>query len=142
MRPSFIKRLMAGLSVLGALSFLPHANAEVKLDFWHSYVHQPSGVIHYSFQIASYKRGIFFGSCGLSTRSLQWEYDIDLAGAGPVYQKDNITVTSEARRIQIVSGDIRIGSKQGEATINLRVKSSGSEADFYGNGTHSIKKLN
>jgi hypothetical protein len=115
--------------------------AEMKLDFWHSYIHQPSGVIHYSFQIANYKRGIFFGSCGPSTRSLQWAFDIDLAGKGPTYNKDQIKVTSDTKRVEVVSGTVTIEAGERDATINLRVKSSGSEIQFTANGTHRIVKL-
>jgi len=114
--------------------------AETKLDFWHSYV-QPSGVTHYSFHIASYKRGIFFGSCGPSTRALQWEFDIDLAGKGPTYGKGQIRITSETRPVEVVSGTVSLGQGEITATIQLRVKISDVEREFIGNGTHSIKKL-
>ena len=115
--------------------------AEIKLDFWHSYIHQPSGVVHYSFQIANYKRGIFFGSCGPSTRSLQWQFDIDLAGKGPVYNKDDIKITSDAKAVEVVSGTVTIGAGGRDATINLQVKASGSDTPFAGNGAHRIAKL-
>jgi len=135
----FLSRLILGACAL--FFWTASTRAETKLDFWHSYVHQPSGVVHYSFQIASYKRGIFFGSCGPSTRSLQWEFDIDLAGKGPVYNKDQIAITSETKKMEIVSGTITIGESQREATINLRVKPAGSEVEFAGNGTHPIVKI-
>jgi hypothetical protein len=134
-------RLLQLAIILAAGSFTHFAHAETKLDFWHSYVHQPSGVIHYSFQIASYKRGLFFGSCGPSTRSLQWEYDIDLAGTGPVYQKDQIAITSEGKTVEIVSGTIMIEPKRNEATLGLQIKSSGTNLTFPGNGTHRVVKL-
>jgi hypothetical protein len=130
---------LAIILTVGSLSNF--AQGETKLDFWHSYIHQPSGAIHYSFQIASYKRGLFFGSCGPSTRSLQWEYDIDLAGAGPVYRKDQIAITSEAKRVELFSGTITIDLRRHEATINLQIKSSGSDVSFPGNGTNQIVKL-
>ena len=123
------------------LCFATSVRAETKLDFWHSYIHQPSGVIHYSFQIANYKRGIFFGSCGPSTRSLQWEFDIDLAGKGPTYSNDQIKITSDANPVEVVSGTITIGADQRDAKITLRVKVSGSELQFPANGTHRIVKL-
>ncbi len=123
-----------------ALLFTPQsARGETKLDFWHSYI-QPNGVLHYSFQIASYKRGIFFGSCGPSTRSLQWEYDIDLAGKGPVYQKEQIVITSEGKPIEVLSGTITVDPKLNDATINLRVKVSGTGLSFPANGLHRIRK--
>jgi hypothetical protein len=134
------KRVNLAACCLLSLATLP-ARAETKLDFWHSYVHQPSGVVHYSFQIASYKRGIFFGSCGPSTRALQWEFDIDLAGTGPVYNKDQINVTSEGQKVEVVAGNIALDSTQREATISLRVKASGTEIEFAGNGKHRIIKL-
>jgi hypothetical protein len=117
------------------------AHAETKLDSWHSYTHQPSGVIHYSFHIASYKRGLFFGSCGPSTRSLQWEYDIDLAGNAPVYQKDQMTNTREGKKVEVDSGTITLDQKQRETRIELRIKTSNVATEFAGNGTDRIGKL-
>jgi hypothetical protein len=134
-------RLKAWFCGFILVSFLASAMGETKLDFWHSYVHQPSGVIHYSFQIASYKRGLFFGSCGPSTRSLQWEYDIDLAGPGPVYGKDQIKVTSDTKPVGVVSGTIRYDAKRDVAALDLRVQSASGESAFPGNGAHSIKKI-
>ena len=116
------------------------ARGETKLDFWHSYIHQPSRVIHYSFQIARYKRGLFFGSCGPSTRSLQWEYDIDLSGPGPVYQAGQIAITSDLKKVDIASGSISIDAAHEHATVNLRLKSGAGVVEFPGNGTHPIKK--
>jgi len=128
--------------LLGLLLFATAgARAETKLDFWHSYRHQPSGVVHYSFQIANYKRGLFFGSCGPSTRSLQWEYDIDLAGPGPIYQGEQIAINSDGKKIEVASGKIVISSKDQQATIELKVKSGTVVLAFPGNGSHPIKKL-
>jgi hypothetical protein len=136
-RAKLFRSLLAGLVLFLGCS----ACAEVKLDFWHSYTHQPSGVVHYSFQIASYKRGLFFGSCGPSTRSLQWEYDIDLAGTGPAYQANQIVVTSEGKPVQVINGTITVGQGKKQAVIVLRVKLSSSESSFQGNGTFRIEKL-
>lgn len=133
-------RAIQWLVVFTVASFEWAVHAETNLDFWHSYI-QPNGVVHYSFQIACYKRGLFFGSCGPSTRSLQWEYDIDLAGKGPVYQKEQIAITSEGKQVEVLSGTITVSPKAGEATINLKVKLSGAELEFIGNGIHAIKKL-
>jgi hypothetical protein len=115
------------------------AEAETKVDFWHSYK-PPGGPIHYSFRIASYKRGIFFGSCGPSTRSLQWEYDIDLAGPGPNYQKEQVNITSAGKRIDVVAGTISIDVRQRETSIRLQVHGKAGVADFLGNGRHSIRE--
>ena len=135
------KNLILWLLICGLACLATVARAETKLDFWHSYIHQPSGVLHYSFRIASYKRGLFFGSCGPSTRSLQWEYDIDLAGKGPVYQKDQINITSEGKKIELVSGTLSLTPDTSQATINLRVNLSGADLGFAGNGSHQIKRL-
>ena len=136
-RSRLFRFLIAGLAMFIAWS----ACAEVKLDFWHSYTHQPSGVIHYSFQIASYKRGLFFGSCGPSTRSLQWEYDIDLNGPGPTYHAADIVVTSDGKAVQVLDGTIAIGAGQKEATIALRVKGPSGVSSFPAKGTFLIRKI-
>ncbi|HZR18514.1 MAG TPA: hypothetical protein VFE51_14570 [Verrucomicrobiae bacterium] len=132
--------LARGLFLAGVILCQSLAHAETRLDFWHSYS-PPTGIVHYSFQLASYKRGVFFGSCGPSTRSLKWEYDIDLEGIGPVYTKEQIKITSDAKPIEIVSGTISIEAKQSEANLRLRVRSAGGDSEFVGNGTHRIKKL-
>src|SRR5258706_15729232 len=72
---SFLAILFASASV----------HAATKLDFWHSYGHQPGGTTHFAFHLASYKRGLFFGSSGPSTMSLDWSFDFDLSGDGPIY---------------------------------------------------------
>src|SRR5258708_38519349 len=118
------RRLKAWSCGLVLLSFLASAMGETKLDFWHSYVHQPSGLIHYSFQIASYKRGLFFGSCGPCTRSLQWEYDIDLSGPGPVYQKEQIGMRFDLRPVEVVAGTIRVDSASSHVVFDLRLQNT------------------
>jgi len=134
-------RLFRCFAVVSAFWSVQLAHAETKLDFWHSYIHNPSGVIHYSFQIASYKRGLFFGSCGPSTRSLQWEYNIDLAGPGPIYQVNQMSITSALNKVELDSGSISIDSKSNQATIHLRVKSAAVTSDLPANGTFPIKKI-
>ncbi len=134
------RRLKAWSCGLVLLSFLASAVGETKLDFWHSYVHQPSGVIHYSFQIASYKRGLFFGSCGPCTRSLQWEYDLDLSGPGPLYQKEQIAMRSDLKPVEVVAGTIRVDSSSSHVVFDLRLQNTNSIA-FPGNGTYLIKRL-
>ena len=136
-----VQKLFQWFVICGVALLATIARGETKLDFWHSYIHQPDGVIHYSFRIASYKRGLFFGSCGPSTRSLQWEYDIDLAGKGPLYQKDQINITSEGKKIEVISGTITLSPDTSQATFILRVHLSGADLDFAGNGSHQIKRL-
>jgi hypothetical protein len=127
--------------LLTSLCAPAEAHAGTALDFWHSYVHAPDAVRHSSFRLTNYKRGLFFGSCGPSTKSLQWAYDIDLAGPGPAYEKDLIKITEDGKGIELLSGSIAIDLKREQATINLCVKVLGAPKDFKGNGLHRIKKL-
>jgi len=133
--------LFQRILAIGLLCVVANALAGTELDFWHSYTHQPSGVKHFSFHIANYKRGLFFGSCGPSTRSLQWEYEVDLAGVGPDYGKDKIIITTEGKRVEIASGTIAFDFGAHSAKIDLRIQSEGVPKDFPGNGTHRIKKI-
>jgi hypothetical protein len=138
-RPTWILKFLSALLFFGLAR---NSNAaETKLDFWHSYLHNPSGVTHYSFHLASYKRGLFFGSCGPSTRSLQWEYEVDLAGAGPAYEASKITVTSEGKKIDVASGTIKIDLPNNKATIDLRVVGGNATNSFGGNGAYRITKI-
>ncbi len=107
---------------------------------WHSYVH-PSGQIHYSLHLASYKRGIFFGSCGPSTYSLQWEYRIDLKGAGPSYRRENIEMLDgDLHRIPVASGSILLDGEKRSAKIDISVLQDSNVRPFAHNGTYAMKK--
>ncbi len=107
---------------------------------YHSYVHNPSGRIHYVLHLADYERGLFFGSCGPSTRSLQWEYTIELAGPGPSYGRNEIEVTDgNLRRLPVASGGVTLDPAKRTAAINLVV--SGPETGaFRGNGTFLLRQ--
>jgi len=136
-----IRRRALGLC-LALVLFSPGANASTVLDFWHSYVPPQTGVKHYSFHLANYKRGIFFGSCGLSTKSQQWAFSIDLTGEGPTYEKDQTTISDDnAKPLKIVAGQIRINPTQNTAQIDLLVETAGATNKFIGNGTYKIKKV-
>jgi hypothetical protein len=141
-----IRKLLSLALVACFLSSAASARAGTELNFWHSYVHQPSGVTHFSFHIANYKRGLFFGSCGPSTRSLQWGYDVDLAGSGPLYTSDEIKLELDGKRIPVASGTISIDPNQQQATIQLQITQPGTNqpvnpANFKGNGTHRIQRI-
>ena len=126
-----------GVLLLAAAS----ATAGTELDSWHSYRHQPSGVVHYGFHLASFKRGLFVGSCGFSTKSLRWGFDFDLAGPGPVYQKEEVKVSTEDRSsLKVISGQITIDPRL-QATIGLVVEEAGIQRQFIGNGKYRIHKL-
>ncbi len=107
---------------------------------WHSYVH-PSGQIHYSLHLASYRRGIFFGSCGPSTYSLQWEYRIDLQGAGPGYTRDAITLQDgDFHRLMVDSGAIVLDLDRKSAKIDLAVLQDSKARPFPHNGIFTMSK--
>jgi hypothetical protein len=106
----------------------------------HSYVHSPSGQVHFVFHLANYRRGLFFGSCGPSTRSLQWEYSIELTGAGPAYGTNKIEIKdSNFQMVPLDSGSIQVDQNTHKATISLKVKPGFQAMDFIGNGTFNLK---
>lgn len=108
---------------------------------WHSYIHSPSGQIHYVLDLARYKRGLFFGSCGPATRSLQWEYNIELSGAGPRYPKEAIELQdSNYHPLSLDSGFIVLDPAKRTATINLAVIQDSKVKLFPHNGTYRLQK--
>ncbi len=112
------------------------------LNFWHVYTPPLTGEPHYGFHLTDYKRGLFFGSCGISTRSLRWTYQFDLAGKREIYTPAQITLTTEvAMPVKIVSGRISVDAKQAKAEIALQIEQGGVTNAFVGNGTYSIIKL-
>ena len=116
--------------------------AGTTLDFWHSYVHAQSHQTHYSFHIAQYKRGLFWGSCGPSTKSLQWSFNVDLAGEGPVFPSAQLTVSDDnGKSVHVVSGQVVTDLKRLKARIEIEIESAGNTNKFIGNGEYSIKKI-
>ena len=124
-----------------ALSLLPiETQASVQLTS-HAYVQSPSGQTHVVFHLVNYKRGLFFGSCGPSTRSLRWEYYLEMKGNGPNYAKDDIAVKDgEYRLIPIESGSITIDPKTHQARISLEIKQDSVAKAFIGNGEYKIRQ--
>jgi hypothetical protein len=115
------------------------AEAGVQLTS-HSYVHSPSGQIHIVFHLASYKRGLFFGSCGPSTRSLQWEYYLEMKGTGPNYAKEEIEVKDgEYHSLALEAGTVTVDNKAHTARISLTIKQDSGGKAFVGNGDHRIR---
>ncbi|HSU54717.1 MAG TPA: hypothetical protein VLT36_11715 [Candidatus Dormibacteraeota bacterium] len=81
--------------------------AGTTLDFWHSYVHAQTHETNYSFHLSDYKRGLFWGSCGPSTKSLQWSFTFDLSGDGPVYTNRQVSISDDnGKPLNIVSGKV------------------------------------
>lgn len=127
--------------LLGLICFLPAVSrASVELSA-HSYVHNPSGQPHTVFHLAKYKKGLFFGSCGPSTRSLQWEYHIEVTGKGPDYGLSDIELKDgNFQMLQLEAGSIRLDPKKHTATISLFVKQNSGAKEFVGNGTFKVKR--
>jgi hypothetical protein len=133
---------IARISSLAVLLFMgAPAFAGTELDFWHSYGHAPGSQTHYAFHLAEYKRGLFFGSCGLSTKSLQWSFNFDLAGDGPVYPAPQLSLSDDnGKAVRVISGQVVTDAKRGTATIAIEIESAGATNKFVGNGEYRIKK--
>lgn len=116
--------------------------AATTLDFWHSYVHAQTHENHYGFHLKQYKRGLFWGSCGPSTTSLQWSFTFDLAGDGPVYSNRQFTVSDDnGKALHIVSGRKVTDMKRPVAKIDIEIETAGRTNKFIGNGEYRIHKL-
>jgi len=128
--------------LLPSLAVVPPVSAATELSFWHGYQHAPSGVLHYAFDLTNVKRGLFFGSCGPSTRSLRWRFSFDLAGSGPTYRPNDVTLRGDdLRELTVVDGTINLDADQRNATINLQVEHDGIRQDFIGNGRYRIRPI-
>jgi hypothetical protein len=136
---------MRKLKIILVVIFLLSASrshAGTVLDFWHSYVHAKTHQTHYSFHLARYKRGLFWGSCGPSTKSQQWSFIMDLAGNGPVYSSQEIAISDDnGGAVIVVSGRVVTDLKRMRAKIDLEVENDGSTKKFIGNGEYKIEKL-
>ena len=116
------------------------ANAGTRVSLWHSYTNQPSGQVHFGFDLKNYKRGLFFGSCGPSTYSLQWEYGFDLKGKGPQFGNQDIALKdSDFRTVALDSGNIVVDEKKSTVQIAIKVTTNGVAQDFIGNGTYRLR---
>ncbi len=134
-----IAKISIGIAcMLAATSVL----AATKLDFWHSYVHAQTHETHYGFYVSRYKRGLFWGSCGPSTKSQQWSFTFDLAGAGPVYASKQCSVSDDnGKSVPVVAGQVVTDMKRHTAKIDIEVESAGRTNKFVGNGEYPINKL-
>ena len=129
---------IAILVLLAANSLL----AGTTLDFWHSYVHAKSQERHYSFHLAQCKRGLFWGSCGPSTKSLQWSFTFDLAGDGPIYDAKSISLSDDnGKALRVASGQVTTSAKRSIAKIALTVENEGHTNTFVGNGEYRIHEI-
>ena len=115
------------------------ALAGTTLDFWHSYVHAQTNEKHFGFHLARYKRGLFWGSCGPSTKSLQWAFNFDLAGDGPVYSTKQFSLSDDnGKVVHISSGQLATDARRHSIKIDIEVESEGRTNKFIGNGEYRI----
>jgi hypothetical protein len=128
------------ITVISGFTFVAaSAFAATKLDFWHSYVHAQTKERHYSFHLAEYKRGLFWGSCGPSTKSLQWAFSFDLAGDGPVYSTRQFSVSDDnGKVVPIAFGQVATDVKRHTVKIDIEVVNGGLTNKFIGNGEYRI----
>ncbi len=136
---------MKAARILIAVSVLLVANsllAGTTLDFWHSYVHGQTRERHYSFHLAQCKRGLFWGSCGPSTKSLQWSFTFDLTGDGPVYDAKRISISDDnGKALHVVSGQVTTTAEGSVAKIDILTERETRTNKFIGNGDYQVHKL-
>jgi len=128
------------LSLLLVFSLAGVASAGTEVSLWRSYTNQPSGQFRFAFDLKNLKRGVFFGSCGASTRSLQWEYGFQLKGKAAEYVKDDIELKdANFNLVPIDSGNILVDEKKATVQIAIKVSTNGAAQDFIGNGTYKLR---
>jgi hypothetical protein len=99
------------------------------------------GTNRHTVEIRNYKRGLFWGSCGPSTRSMQWEYTFTLTGNGPLFKGDNIAVKDgNLKDVPISGGTIALDTKQHSIRIDLKLNDRAAEKPFPYNGRYKLKK--
>ena len=122
------------------LCFVVQAYGGTRFESWDAFTDKRTGQPHHSYRILNSKRGLFLGPCGFGTRSIQWEYWIELAGSQQLFQTRQIKIEDHARkRISVISGTILINPKERTATLNLQITKQGRVTDFEGNGKHRIQ---
>jgi hypothetical protein len=133
-------RMRLSLLLAGSLLTLT-ARGGTETSLWHAYT-PPSGEPHHAFMLSCYKRGIFFGSCGPSTRSLQWRYTFDLKGTGPRFTPDRIELKTEEgiAAFPAVTGEVLVDDKKKTARITLKILQAGMTNDFIGNGIYTLRE--
>jgi hypothetical protein len=132
--------MRAVLSLLLFFSLADVADAATEVSLWRSYTNQPSGQFRFAFDLKNLKRGVFFGSCGASTRSLQWEYGFQLKGKAAEYAKDDIELKdANSHLVPVNSGKILVDEKRSTVQIIIKVSNNGVAQDFIGNGTYKLR---
>ena len=92
-------------------------------------------------ELRNYKRGLFFGSCGPSTYSMQWEYTFTLTGDGPVFKADDIKLKDgRLKQLPVSGGTIVLDTKHHSINLDLKVTAGAAETSFPYNGRYKLKK--
>lgn len=92
-------------------------------------------------ELRNYKRGLFFGSCGPSTYSMQWEYTFTLTGDGPVFKREDITLKDGSlNEVRVSGGSVALDTKHHSINIDLKVTAGAAEISFPQNGRYKLKK--
>lgn len=87
--------------------------------------------------LQSYRRGLFFGSCGPATKSLRWEFSFTLRGDGPVFGAPAIEMKDGALRpITVRSGSIVLAEQS--MRIDLAIEREGRTIPFPYNGEYRV----
>jgi hypothetical protein len=60
---------------------------------------------------------------------------VDLAGRGPTYEANQITITTEGKKVPVSSGTIVISEQERTAKIDLQMQGGGAATNFVGNGS-------
>jgi hypothetical protein len=132
-------KLRRSISLLVFFSLAQIANAGTEVSLWRSYTNQSSQVYR-AFDLRNLKRGIFFGSCGLNTRSLQWEYGFQLKGDASEYPKDTIELKdANFHLVPLDSGSVVVNEKKSTVQIAIKINTNGVAQDFIGNGTYQLR---
>ena len=87
--------------------------------------------------LESFRRGIFFGSCGPATKSLRWEFSFTLHGEGPVFAAPAIEMKDGALQpVPVRSGSIALSDRS--IRIDLAIRREGRTVPFPYNGDYRI----
>jgi hypothetical protein len=124
------------------LCFTSHAYGGTRFESWDAYTDRQTGKSRHGYRILNTKRGIFLGPCGFGTRSIQWEYwiDLDLSASQQLFQARQIKLEDDNRKaVPVISGTIVISPDKRTATLNLQINRQGRVTDFEGNGKHRIQ---
>src|SRR5580704_11374280 len=93
--------LFAALLTLGAVAALAKSEARIF-----------EGGREKRIELQHFKQGLFFGSCGPATKSLQWEYSFTLSGEGSVYEAKDIGLKDGSLKpVEVTSGKITLDEK-------------------------------